>query len=131
MAASIIDSSIFQGIFTTDEMRQVWSDENRTACYVEIERALAVVQGRLGLIPQEAADEGAAAKAPARAATEPGFSIERAIHLWSFQDRARDLSDTVKRCLYRGALFAKIRCSVRRCMFRRRAVSETLRLQSS
>ncbi len=57
MAASIIDSSIFQGIFTTDAMRQVWSDENRTAKYVEIERALAIVQGRLGLIPKEAADE--------------------------------------------------------------------------
>ena len=57
MAASIIDSSIFQGIFTTDAMRRVWSDENRTAKYVEIERALAVVQGRLGIIPQEAADE--------------------------------------------------------------------------
>jgi 3-carboxy-cis,cis-muconate cycloisomerase len=35
----------------------VWSDENRTAKYVEIERALAVVQGRLGIIPKEAADE--------------------------------------------------------------------------
>lgn len=57
MAASIIDSSIFQGIFTTDAMRQVWSDENRTAKYVEIERALAIVQGRLGIIPKEAADE--------------------------------------------------------------------------
>ena len=31
-------------------------------------------------------------------------AIERAIHLWSFQERARDLSDTVKRCLYRGAV---------------------------
>ena len=57
MAASIIDSSIFQGIFTTDAMRRVWSDENRTAKYIEIERALAIVQARLGLIPQEAADE--------------------------------------------------------------------------
>jgi 3-carboxy-cis,cis-muconate cycloisomerase len=57
MAASIIDSSIFQGIFTTDAMRQVWSDENRTAKYVEIEKALAIVQGRLGLIPKDAADE--------------------------------------------------------------------------
>ena len=57
MAASIIDSSIFQGIFTTDAMREVWSDGNRTAKYVEIERALAVVQGRLGIIPKEAADE--------------------------------------------------------------------------
>lgn len=57
MAASIIDSSIFQGIFSTDEMRHVFSDENRTQKYLDIERALAVVQGRLGLIPQEAADE--------------------------------------------------------------------------
>ncbi len=57
MAASIIDSAIFQGIFTSDAMRQVWSDENRTQKYLDIERALAVVQGRLGLIPQEAADE--------------------------------------------------------------------------
>lgn len=57
MAASIIDSSIFQGIFSTDPMRQVWSDENRTAKYVEIERALAIVQGRLGIIPQAATDE--------------------------------------------------------------------------
>ena len=31
-------------------------------------------------------------------------AIERAIHLWSFQDRARALSETVKRCLYRGAV---------------------------
>ncbi|RZS56925.1 class-II fumarase/aspartase family protein [Sphaerotilus mobilis] len=57
MAASIIDSQIFQGIFGTEAMRQVWSDENRTAQYVAVERALAIVQGRLGLIPQEAADE--------------------------------------------------------------------------
>jgi 3-carboxy-cis,cis-muconate cycloisomerase len=57
MASTIIDSSIFQGIFTSDAMRQVWSDENRTSKYIDIERALAKVQGRLGLIPQEAADE--------------------------------------------------------------------------
>lgn len=57
MAASIIDSSIFQGIFTTDAMRAVWSDENRTQKYLDIEAALARVQARLGLIPQEAADE--------------------------------------------------------------------------
>ncbi|RYY63552.1 MAG: 3-carboxy-cis,cis-muconate cycloisomerase, partial [Comamonadaceae bacterium] len=57
MPASIIDSAIFGNIFSTDAMRQVWSDENRTRKYLDIERALAVVQGRLGLIPQEAADE--------------------------------------------------------------------------
>lgn len=57
MSATIIDSAIFQGIFSSDEMRQVWSDENRTQKYLDIEAALAKVQGRLGLIPPEAADE--------------------------------------------------------------------------
>lgn len=57
MAASIIDSSIFQRIFSTDAMRRVWSDENRTAKYIDVERALARVQARIGLIPQEACDE--------------------------------------------------------------------------
>lgn len=57
MAATIIDSSIFGNIFSTAAMRQVWSDENRTAKYLEIEAALARVQGRLGIIPTEAADE--------------------------------------------------------------------------
>ncbi len=57
MASTIIDSAIFQGIFSSDAMRHVWSDENRTQKYLDIEAALAKVQGRLGLIPQEAADE--------------------------------------------------------------------------
>src|SRR3954468_11637559 len=57
MSATIIDSAIFQGIFSSDEMRQVWSDENRTQKYLDIEAALAKVQARIGLIPQEAADE--------------------------------------------------------------------------
>ncbi|HWI78338.1 MAG TPA: 3-carboxy-cis,cis-muconate cycloisomerase [Ramlibacter sp.] len=57
MAASIIDSSIFQGIFASEPMRRIWSDENRTQKYLDVEAALARVQGRLGLIPQEAADE--------------------------------------------------------------------------
>ena len=57
MASTLIDSRIFQGIFSSDAMRQVWSDENRTSKYIDVERALAQVQARLGLIPQEAADE--------------------------------------------------------------------------
>ena len=57
MPSSIIDSSIFQGIFSSDEMRAVWSDENRTRCYLDVEAALARVQGKLGIIPQDAADE--------------------------------------------------------------------------
>jgi len=57
MPAGIIDSRIFGNIFSTDAMRRVWSDENRTACYLEVERALAKVQGELGIIPPEAAAE--------------------------------------------------------------------------
>ncbi len=57
MPSTIIDSAIFGDIFSAAAMRQVWSDENRTAQYVAIESALAKVQGGLGLIPAEAAAE--------------------------------------------------------------------------
>ena len=57
MSSSIIDSKIFGDIFSDAPMREVWSDENRTAKYLDIERALARVQGQLGIIPQAAADE--------------------------------------------------------------------------
>jgi 3-carboxy-cis,cis-muconate cycloisomerase len=57
MPATVIDSTIFGNLFSTAAMREVWSDENRTAKYLEIEAALARVQARLGIIPQEAADE--------------------------------------------------------------------------
>ncbi len=57
MPASIIDSRIFGDMFSDAKMRQVWADENRTAKYLDIERALAKVQGELGIIPREAADE--------------------------------------------------------------------------
>jgi 3-carboxy-cis,cis-muconate cycloisomerase len=57
MPSTVVDSVIFQGIFSTDEMRHIWSDENRTQKYLDVEAALATVQGELGIIPQEAADE--------------------------------------------------------------------------
>ncbi len=57
MASTIIDSRIFGDMFSDARMRHVWSDENRTAKYLDIERALAKVQGELGIIPKEAADE--------------------------------------------------------------------------
>ena len=43
-------------MFGTAEMRAVFSDDNLLKCYVEAEVALAVAQGRTGVIPQEAAD---------------------------------------------------------------------------
>jgi len=57
MPSTIIDSAIFGDIFSTAAMRHIWSDENRTTKYVAIESALAKVQGALGLIPADAAEE--------------------------------------------------------------------------
>src|SRR5438105_4010940 len=57
MPATALDSTIFQNLFSTGEMRRVFSDETRTRYYLEIEAALARVQGRLGVVPEAAARE--------------------------------------------------------------------------
>jgi 3-carboxy-cis,cis-muconate cycloisomerase len=57
MPASVLDSAIFRDIFGTEAMRTVFSDGTRIQYYLDIEAALARVQARLGIIPQEAADE--------------------------------------------------------------------------
>jgi 3-carboxy-cis,cis-muconate cycloisomerase len=57
MPSTILDSAVFRDIFTTEPMRQVWSDENRVQKYLDIEAALARAQGRLKIIPQNACDE--------------------------------------------------------------------------
>jgi 3-carboxy-cis,cis-muconate cycloisomerase len=57
MPATILDSAVFRDIFTTEAMRNVFSDENRVQKYLDIEAALARAQARLGIIPQDAANE--------------------------------------------------------------------------
>jgi len=57
MPATALDSLIFRDIFSTEAMRRVFSDENRVQRYLDFEAALARVQARLKIIPQEAADE--------------------------------------------------------------------------
>ena len=57
MPSTILDSAVFRDIFTSPAMRVVWSDENRVQKYLDFEAALAKAQGRLKIIPQEAADE--------------------------------------------------------------------------
>jgi adenylosuccinate lyase len=57
MPTSAIDSAVFRNIFGTEAMRRVWSDENRTQRYLDIEAALARAQANLGVIPAEAAAE--------------------------------------------------------------------------
>jgi 3-carboxy-cis,cis-muconate cycloisomerase len=57
MPSSLIDSAVFRDIFSTEAMRRVFSDENRVQKYLDFEAALARAQGRLGVIPKEAAEE--------------------------------------------------------------------------
>ncbi|KZP10737.1 L-Aspartase-like protein [Athelia psychrophila] len=54
---SVCDSVIFGNIFSTKESAAIWSDTGRTSYYVAFEAALAVSQGKLGIIPQKAADQ--------------------------------------------------------------------------
>jgi 3-carboxy-cis,cis-muconate cycloisomerase len=55
--STVFDSAIFRDAFGTPAMREVFSDEALVARYVEIEIALAKVEGRLGVIPADAARE--------------------------------------------------------------------------
>jgi 3-carboxy-cis,cis-muconate cycloisomerase len=57
MPASALDSVIFRDLFGSEAMRGVFSDENRVQLYLDIEAALALVQARLGIIPEAAAQE--------------------------------------------------------------------------
>jgi 3-carboxy-cis,cis-muconate cycloisomerase len=57
MPTSAIDSLVFRNMFGDQEVRQIWSDEYRTQCYLDWEAALARAQAGLGLIPQDAATE--------------------------------------------------------------------------
>ena len=60
MPSTAIDSSLFGSAFSSEPMRKIFSDENRVRKYLEFEAALATVQGRLGIIPADAAAEIAA-----------------------------------------------------------------------
>ena len=55
MAISLLDSKIFKDMFGTSQMRTVFDDDATLARYVEVEVALARVQGKLGIIPESAA----------------------------------------------------------------------------
>ena len=57
MPSTVIDSEIFRNLYGTQAMRAVFADEALLQRYLDVEAALARVQARLGIIPQEAADE--------------------------------------------------------------------------
>ena len=57
MPVSIIDSGIYGNLFGSDAMRAVFSERGQVQKWLDVEAALARVQGRLGIIPEDAAAE--------------------------------------------------------------------------
>jgi len=57
MPSSVFDSDIYKNLFGDAKMRRIFSDENQIQMQLEVEAGLARVQARLGIIPQDAADE--------------------------------------------------------------------------
>ena len=55
--ATAIDSHVYRDVFSTSAMREIWSDACRIQRYLDVERALALAQSRIGIIPRDAAKE--------------------------------------------------------------------------
>lgn len=57
MPSSVISSNVFGDLFGTPEIRGIFSDRSLVQRYLDVEGAIARVQGRLGIIPDRAATE--------------------------------------------------------------------------
>ncbi len=57
MASSVLDSELYRGIYVTEEMRKVFSDESLLQKWLDSWVALAQAEAEIGIVPQEAADE--------------------------------------------------------------------------
>lgn len=56
MAVTVLDSLIHESLFTTEEMRKVFTEEAWAQKWLDTEAALAQAQGELGVIPKDKAD---------------------------------------------------------------------------
>lgn len=75
MATSVFDMQSLQHLWSTEEMRGIFSEEARVQKWLDFEAALAGAQAELGIIPQAAADE-IAAKAQVAHIDIPRMSAE-------------------------------------------------------
>jgi len=60
MASGVFDDALLMHLWSTDELRAVFSDRNRVQKWYDYEAALALEQAALGIIPEEAARDIAA-----------------------------------------------------------------------
>ena len=56
MSSTVLESRIFASMFSTEEMREVFSEKAWVQKWLDTEAALAQAQGELGVIPKEKAD---------------------------------------------------------------------------
>lgn len=54
---TVFDSDLYSSLFTDEQMREIWTDDNLLRCWLRFESTVARVQSDLGIIPQQAADE--------------------------------------------------------------------------
>ena len=81
MATGVFDDALIRHLWSNDECRAIFSDENRVRKWYEFEAALAIEQAAMGIIPQEAADEIAARAASASIDVDAiGAEIRRIKH---------------------------------------------------
>ena len=57
MASGVFDDALLKHLWSTDELRAIFSDRNRVAKWYAFESALAIEQAAMSIIPQKAADE--------------------------------------------------------------------------
>ena len=57
MAVSVFDMQALQHLWSTDELRAIFSEENRIQKWLDFEAALAATQAELGIVPAAAAKE--------------------------------------------------------------------------
>ncbi|WP_107942175.1 adenylosuccinate lyase [Metasolibacillus fluoroglycofenilyticus] len=57
MKSHMIDSEVYKDLYGTEEMRAIFSDTAMIEKWILFESALAKVEGKLGIIPKEAAEE--------------------------------------------------------------------------
>jgi adenylosuccinate lyase len=60
MASGVFDDALIKHLWSTDELRSIFSDRNRITKWYEYEAALALEQAALGIIPEAAARDIAA-----------------------------------------------------------------------
>jgi adenylosuccinate lyase len=60
MASGVFDDALIKHLWSTDELRAIFSDANRVQKWYDFEAALALEQAELGIIPRAAAQEIAA-----------------------------------------------------------------------